>query len=104
MNPLIQFKTTTMLFVLVLGCFVFLPQMRAAPDEGPSLPESFSGTNTFDGFHALFHQTSNTFNSAFGWASLTTQTTATGVSGFGAATLLFNTADNNTAVGAAGCC
>jgi hypothetical protein len=103
MNPLIQFKTTTVLFVsvLVLGCFVCLPQMEAAPDEGPSLPEGFSGTNTFDGFHALSHQTSNTFNSAFGWASLLTQTTATGVTGCGAATLLLNTADNNTAVGAA---
>jgi hypothetical protein len=76
--------------------------MRAAPDEEPSLPETFSGTNTFDGFHALVHQTANSYNSAFGWQSLATQTTATAVTGFGAATLVFNTADNNTAVGAAG--
>jgi hypothetical protein len=103
MNRLIQLRKTTVVFVsvLVFGCFVFLPQMGAAPDEEPSLPESFSGTNTFDGFHALFHQTSNTFNSAFGWASLLTQTTATGVTGCGAATLVLNTADDNTAVGAA---
>lgn len=102
MNPLIQFKTTTVLFVsaFVLGCFVFLPQMRAAPDEGTSLPESFSGTNTFDGLHALAHGT-GTFNSAFGWESLTAQTTSTGVTGVGAGALALNTADFNTAVGVA---
>src|SRR5690348_57628 len=68
MNPLTQCKTTIVLFisVLVLGCFVLLPQMRAAPNEGTLLPESFSGTNTFDGLHALAHST-GTFNSAFGW-------------------------------------
>src|SRR5215471_8018111 len=94
MNRLIQFKTTTVLFVsmLVLGCFVFLPQMRATPNEGASLPESFSGTNTFDGLHALAHAT-GTFNSAFGWMSLTTQITAEGVTGVGAGTLALNIAD-----------
>ena len=86
----------------VLTCFVLLPQMRAAPDVTPQLPESFSGSNTFDGFNALSSQTGNSFNSAFGWQSLASQTTATAVTGCGAGTLLFNTADNNTAVGAAG--
>jgi hypothetical protein len=78
-----------------------LPQMRAASDEGPSQPENFSGSNTFDGFHALFSQTANTFNTAVGWQSLATQTTAEAVTGCGAGTLTFNTADNNSAFGAA---
>jgi Chaperone of endosialidase len=85
----------------VLTCFVLSPQMQAASGEGPSVPDTFSGSNTFDGFHALFSQTSNSFNSAFGWQSLLSQTTATAVTGCGAGTLVFNTADNNTAVGAA---
>ena len=86
----------------VLVCFVLLPQMQAGPDVGPSLPEAFSGSNTFDGYHALFHQTSNAFNTADGWLSLTTQTTATANTGFGAGTLALNTTGSpNTAVGAA---
>ena len=85
----------------VLACFVLLPQMRAASEVTPQVPENFSGSNTFDGFHALFSQTTNTFNSAFGWQSLASQTTATAVTGCGAGTLTLNTADNNTAVGAA---
>ncbi|HEX4653290.1 MAG TPA: tail fiber domain-containing protein [Candidatus Udaeobacter sp.] len=85
----------------VLTCFVLSPQMQAASGEGASVPDSFSGSNTFDGFHALFSQTTNSFNSAFGWQSLLSQTTATAVTGCGAGTLVFNTADNNTAVGAA---
>jgi hypothetical protein len=85
----------------VLASFVLLPQMRAASEVTPQVPENFSGSNTFDGFHALFSQTSNTFNSAFGWQSLALQTTATAVTGVGAGTLTLNTADNNTAVGAA---
>ena len=91
------------IFTVLSGliCFGLLPQMRAGSEAVPYLPESFSGTNTFDGFHALAHQTANTYNSAFGWESLATQTTATAVTGCGAGTLLFNTADNNTAVGAA---
>src|SRR5262245_29130913 len=36
----------------VLACFVLLPQMRAASDN----PEAFVGSNTFDGFRALFSQ------------------------------------------------
>jgi hypothetical protein len=90
---------TTILSVLV--CFVLLPQMQAGPDVGPSLPEAFSGSNTFDGYHALFHQTSNAFNTADGWLALTTQTTATANTGFGAGTLASNTTGgSNTAVGA----
>jgi hypothetical protein len=104
MKGKLKMKNRNMIYGVVLSvftCFAFLPQMEAVPDEGPSLPENFSGSNTFDGFHALVNQTANSFNSAFGWQSLATQTTATAVTGCGAGTLVFNTADNNTAVGAA---
>jgi trimeric autotransporter adhesin len=82
----------------VLACFGLA---FGAEEVSPAAPDSFSGSNTFDGFKALGSQTANSFNSAFGWESLASQTTATAVTGCGAGTLVFNTADNNTAVGAA---
>jgi hypothetical protein len=84
----------------VLACFVALPQMLAAPEVTPP-PDGAYGSNTAEGFHALFSQTANTFNTAVGWVSLATQTTATANTGVGAGTLVFNTGDDNTAVGAA---
>jgi hypothetical protein len=78
----------------VLACVAFLPQMLAQDDN-------FTTSNTPEGFHALFHQTDNTFNTGVGWLSLFTQTTATANTGCGAGTLALNTGDNNTALGAA---
>jgi len=85
----------------VLACFVLLPQMPAAPDVGPILPDPFSGSNTFDGYQALFHQTANNFNTANGWLALWSQTTAAQNTGVGAGALSLNTGgQNNTAFGA----
>jgi len=84
----------------VLACFVALPQMRAAPEVTPP-PDGAYGSNTAEGYKALFHQTANTFNTGIGWVSLFSQTTAEANTGVGAGTLAFNTADNNTALGAA---
>jgi hypothetical protein len=92
-----RLKTLTTI-LSVLACFGLA---FGAEDVSPAAPDSFSGSNTFDGFHALHSQTANTFNSAFGWQSLATQTTATAVTGCGAGTLVFNTTDNNSAFGAA---
>jgi len=80
----------------VLACFVLLPQMRAASDN----PEAFVGSNTFDGFRALFSQTANGFNSAFGWQALLLSTTALNNTGIGAGALALTNTSNNTALGA----
>ncbi|PYL61447.1 MAG: hypothetical protein DMF31_02220, partial [Verrucomicrobia bacterium] len=79
----------------VLACFVLLPQMRATPDVGPILPDPFSGSNTFDGYQALFHQTANNFNTAEGWLALWSQTTAAQNTGVGAGALTLNTGGQN---------
>src|SRR5437879_5926207 len=85
----------------VVAVFVLLPQMRAGPDVGPILPDPFSGSNTFDGFQALFHQTANNFNTANGWLALWSQTTAAQNTGVGAGALTLNTGGQNcTAFGA----
>src|SRR5260370_35476690 len=74
----------------VLACFVLLPQMRAASDVGPILPDPFTGSNTFDGYQALFHQTANNFNTANGWLALWSSTTSGQNTGVGAVALTFN--------------
>src|SRR5207244_13043614 len=86
----------------VVGCFVLLPQMRAAPDVGPILPDPFSGSNTFDGLQALFHPTANNFNTANGWLPLWSQTTAAPNPGVGAGALAFNPVVQNCTALAAG--
>ncbi len=81
----------------VLACFVLLPQMWAAPAN----PEVFSGSNTWDGFHALnAGKLANTFSTANGWQALVLQTDALNNSGFGAGALALGNGNNNCALGA----
>jgi hypothetical protein len=94
-------KNRNVIFGAILSVLACFGLAFGAEEVSPAAPDSFSGSNTFDGFHALFNQTANTFNTGIGWQSLATQTTATANTGCGAGTLVFNTADSNTAVGAA---
>jgi trimeric autotransporter adhesin len=117
MNPLIQFKTVTPLFIvaLLLACFGLLPAAQAVlppPDGGypnfttaegdNALKALTTGVgNTAIGTFSLFSVTNGNFNTAVGAGSLDLNlgdsNTATG-----AAALLFNTTGtNNTAVGTA---
>ena len=100
MNPLIQLKKTTPLFLiaLVLVCFGLLPIAQAVvppPDGG------YPNFNTAEGQNALFSLTTGTANTAVGWFSLYSDTHGQLQHRYWRGALLFNTADDNTAIGAA---
>jgi Chaperone of endosialidase len=96
-NPLIQFKTTPrLLIILTLLCFGLLPKAEAVvppPDGG------YPGGNTAEGQAALLSLTTGGFNTAVGFLSLRSNTTGSFNTATGAGALLANTADSNTATG-----
>jgi trimeric autotransporter adhesin len=106
MNPLIEFKTATPLFliVLLLACIALLPAAQAvvpAPDGG------YPGFNTAEGQNALFNLTTGVGNTAMGWYSLWSDTDGSFNTAIGAGALLANIGDptaqfgdQNTATGA----
>jgi trimeric autotransporter adhesin len=100
MNPLIQLKKATPLFlvVFVLVWLAVSPRVQAVvppPDGG------YPGGNTAEGQNALLSRTTGGFNTALGWFSLKSLTTGSFCTGVGAGTLVLNSGDQNTAVGAA---
>ena len=99
MNPLIQLKRATSLFVitLVLVCFGLAPLTRAVvpPPDG-----AYAGGNTAEGQAALLSLTTGTYNTAVGIYSILSLTDGSFCTGVGAGSLLINTADENTATGA----
>jgi hypothetical protein len=100
MDPLIQFKKTTLLVnvAFMVACFAISPIAQAvvpAPDGG------YPGGNTAEGQKALFSLTTGGFNAAIGYFSLFANTTGSFNTALGAGALDLNTADRNTATGAA---
>jgi hypothetical protein len=98
MNPLIQLKQTTPVFLvaLLLACLGLLTRVQAvvpAPDGG------YPGGNTAEGQAALLSRTTGGFNTAVGFVSLRADTTGSFNTAIGAGTLLANNADENTATG-----
>jgi hypothetical protein len=100
MNPSIQFKTTTLPFLIAfaLACFGLSPTGRAvvpAPDGG------YPGFNTAEGEDALFSLTTGIGNTANGASALFSNTTGGGNTANGIAALINNTRGfDNTANGA----
>ena len=98
MNPLIQFRTTTLPFLIAfaLACFGLSPTGRAvvpAPDGG------YPGFNTAEGENALFSLTIGGSNTAIGFDALYFNTTGTGNTATGDRALLSNISNDNTANG-----
>jgi Chaperone of endosialidase len=99
MNPSIQFKTTTLPFLIAfaLACFGLSPTARAvtpAPDGG------YPNDNTAEGESALFNLTTGAFNTAIGFKALFSNTTGNGNTATGYVALYSNTSGNhNTAIG-----
>src|SRR2546423_2163068 len=95
-----QLKTPTVLFLvaLLLACFV-VPQTAQAvvppPDGG------YPNFTTAEGDNALRSLTTGVGNTAIGTFSLSSVTTGSFNTAVGAGALDLNTADNNTATGAA---
>jgi hypothetical protein len=115
MNPSIQLKQTTAVFLVVFGlaCFGFLPRVRAlspAPDgcypnfttaqgcNALNLLSSGAG-NTGLGWYALFSDTTGSFNTAVGGGALDLSNGDSNTAVGAAALLLNSTGNNNTAVG-----
>jgi hypothetical protein len=92
-----QAKATPLIAkILVITCFTLLPRAQGvvpAPDGG------YPNFNTAEGQNALLRLTTGANNTAVGWSSLGRLTTVNLNTGLGTATLLFNTADANTATG-----
>jgi trimeric autotransporter adhesin len=101
MNPLIQPKRTTRVFLvaLLLTCFGFLPRAQAVITD----PEGyFPGWNTAEGQSALFSLTTGLYNTALGGAALYSNTRGTSNTAVGVNALFHNaTGFNNTALGVA---
>src|SRR4029077_17015964 len=99
MNPLIQFKTATPLYlvVLLLAC---LAMPESAQGVVPPPDGGYPGGNTAEGQSALLSRTTGGFNTAAGFLSLSSLTTGSFNTGVGAGTLVANTGDENTATGA----
>jgi Chaperone of endosialidase len=107
MNPLIQLKQITSIFLVAFGlaCFALSPAARAVsppPDGG------YPGFNTAEGQNALLSLTTGQGNTGVGWFSLWTNATGEFNTATGAGALLFNNGDptageasENTAFGAA---
>jgi hypothetical protein len=96
MNPLIQVKQTTSVFLVALFCFGLLRTTQAVsppPDGG------YPGGNTAEGQNALLSLTTGGFNTAIGFLSLRSDTTGSTNTAIGAGTLFANTGDQNTATG-----
>ena len=100
MNPLIQFKILSPLFLVavLLACFGLSPAAQAVvppPDGG------YPNFTTAAGDHALQALTSGVGNTAVGTFSLFSVTTGNFNTAVGAGALDLNQADSNTATGAA---
>src|SRR5437764_1362717 len=87
-----------LLIPLILVCFAFAPNAQTAPEtpDPPPIPGAF---NTGDGTNALRTNITGAGNSAFGFDSIAQNIRGSFNTGAGAFTLLFNRADENTAVG-----
>src|SRR4029078_11751007 len=98
MNPLIQFKKTTPLFLaLMLACLAFLSRAQAV---SPPPPGGYPNFTTAAGDHALQALTLGIGNTGIGTFSLFSVTTGNFNTATGAGALDLNTADSNTANGA----
>jgi trimeric autotransporter adhesin len=97
MNPLIQLKNATSVFLIALACFGLSPMARAVdppPDGG------YPNQNTAEGDSALFSLTTGTQNTATGFQALFNTTTASFNTATGVGALLSNTTGGqNTAIG-----
>jgi len=91
-----------LLIPLILVCFAFAPQTRAAVDIVPPPDGCYPGFTTAEGCQALKNASSSaTANTALGWRALYSVIDGGFNVGVGAGALVLDRADANTAVGTA---
>jgi len=90
-----------LLIPLILVCFAFAPQTRAAVEVVPAPDGCYPGFTTAEGCRALQFLTSGVGNTGLGWRALFSVTDGSFNTGVGAAALVLDRADANTAVGTA---
>jgi hypothetical protein len=105
MNPLIQLRKATLLFLVALACFGLSPALQAVvppPDGGYANQNTAEGQgallglttgtdNTAIGFNALINNTTGSFNTATGSLALNSNTTALANTAVGYQALYSNT-------------
>ena len=96
MNPLIQLKKVTALFVVAFACLALLPTTQAV---SPTPDGCYPNFTTAEGCDALSLLTTGSANTGLGWRSLFSNTDGSFNTAVGAGTLVLNTGDSNTAVG-----
>jgi hypothetical protein len=97
MYSLTQLKQASLLFLIVLLGFGFLPAQAVVPPPDGGYPNF----TTAEGTNALLNLTSGAGNTAVGWYSLFSAGAANNNTGVGAGALALTTSDDNTAVGLA---
>jgi hypothetical protein len=106
MNPLLQLKHTTAVFLIAFGlaCFGLLPKLQAVLPS-PTPDGGYPGMNTAEGQNALLSLIIGTNtginNTAIGSSSLKSLISGINNTAIGAGSLFHNTANGNTATGAA---
>ena len=99
MQSLIQFKRTTLLFLisLALSLFGFSSRMQAV---SPTPDGCYSNFTTAEGCDALKLLTTGLGDTAVGWRALSSNSSGNFNTAIGVGALALNNADSNTAVGA----
>ncbi len=97
MNPLIQLKKATPVFLVALACLGFLPATQAV---SPTPDGCYPGLTTAEGCNALNFLTTGVGNTGVGWYALFANSSGNYNTAIGAGALDLNNGDSNTAVGA----
>ena len=97
MNPLIQLKEATPVFLVALACLGLVPTMQAV---SPTPDGCYPGLTTAEGCNALNLLTTGVGNTGIGWYALFANSTGNYNTALGAGALALNTAEQNTATGA----
>src|SRR5262245_15190560 len=100
MNPVIQLKQTTAVFLVGFGLASFglssvMLAVNPAPDGSYNPPQGYGVGNTAEGTNALLSLSTGTFNTAVGYTSLLSGSDFNYNTAVGASALLHNIADFN---------